>query len=457
MKGRTRRRRRKRDAELALGQPLAVGLLAQGTLYDDVVKEMLDHQGVCYETIGPVSDGKQYPVVLLPEESDIASQRALAFCRTKENVIVVQKIADLERIRRCLSGIEDNERDSFEVLVNVAESQLLQAIREGMERAGVPLVVKPFWPHGEAACLVMTHDIDWLRYSPFHMAVHKGTVGFPGKVRAAVLALGGRNFGWNLQFLVEPHSGIRPRPTLFFRTSYEGDADLFEDAVRVIKETGSEMAIHAAHDSHLREDNLRSELEAFKAHTGDFPKGLRYHILKFKVPDTWIIESQCGLEYDATFGRNRFFGFRPEVCYPYRPFATKRLDILELPTSFMDWTALNRDLRGKEILEILENLMKTVERFHGVLVVNFHNTYLNRDTFPDIVDAYEWVLKRADGRYWMASAQECASWWKARQAATPHPRLLDNGGVGWDGEMQLMTFRETGEERLARPSEVSVY
>ncbi len=433
------------------GQPLTIGLLTKGTLYGDVVEEMLDHQGVCYEIIKPGSDGKLYPMVLLPEQSDDMFQRALAFCRTKENVIVVPRIVNLARIRRCLSGVEDNERDSLEVPVNVAESQLLQAIREGMERAGAPLVVKPFWPHGETACLVMTHDIDWLRYSPFHKAVYKGTAGLPGKVRAAILALGGRNFGWNLQFLVEPHSGVRSRPTLFLRTNYEGDADLFEDAVRVIKETGCEMAIHAAHDSHLKEDNLRSELEAFKAQTGNVPKGLRYHILKFKVPDTWIIESKCGLEYDATFARNHFFGFRSEVCYPYRPFATKRLDILELSTSFMDWTALNRGLRGRETLDVLENLMKTVERFHGVLVVNFHNTYLNRDTFPDIVDAYEWVLKRADGRYWIASAQECASWWKARQAATPSPRLLDDGGVGWDGEMQLTIFNETGERRLARP------
>jgi hypothetical protein len=436
---------------LAPGQPLTIGLLTQGTLYDDVVKEILDHQGICYETIEAGSDGKQYPLVLLPKESEGGLQRALAFCRTEESVIVVQRIVDLERIRRCLSGIEDNERDSLEVPVNAAESQLLQAIRAGMERAGVPLVVKPFWPHGEIACLVMTHDIDWLRYSPFHMAVYRGTISFPGKVRAAVLALGGRNFGWNLQFLVEPHSGVKPRPTLFLRTSYEGDTDLFEDAVRVIKEAGSEMAVHAAHNSHLKEENLRSELEAFRAQTGDVPKGLRYHIFKFKVPETWIIESQCGLEYDATFARNRFFGFRPEVCYPYRPFATKRLDILELPTSFMDWTALNRGLRGRETLEVLENLMRTVERFHGVFVVNFHNTYLNRDTFPDIVDAYEWVLKRADGRYWMASAQECARWWKARQTATPHPRLLDDGGVGWDGEMQLTTFNETGQERLTKP------
>ena len=412
---------------------------------------MLDHQGVCYETVEPVSDGKKYPVVILPEESDDALRRAIAFCGAKENVIVVKRIVDLEKIRRCLSGIEDNEQDSLEVPVNVAESQLLQTVREGIERAGVPLVVKPFWPHGETACLVMTHDVDWLRYSPFHMAVCKGTVSLSGKVRAAVQALGGRDFGWNIQSLVEPHSGIRPKPTFFLRTSYEGHTGLFQDAVRVIKETGSEMAIHAAHDSHLREDNLRSELEAFKAQTGDAPKGLRHHILKFKVPDTWIIESQCGLEYDATFGRNGFFGFRSQICYPYRPFATKRLDILELPTSFMDWTALNRGLRGKKALEVLENLMKTVERFHGVLVVNFHNTYLNKDTFPDVVEAYEWVLKRADGRYWMVSAQECSSWWKARQAATPHPCLLDDGGVGWDGEMQLTRLNETGGELLTKP------
>ena len=441
------RHRRKGGSELALGRALTIGLLGDGTIFDEVLEEMLDHQGVCYDIIDPMSSGKQYPAVLLTKESDEGFRRALPLCESKENVIVVPRIVDLERIRRCLGGADVGERDSLEPSVNLAEHRLLQAIRDSMGRVGLPLVVKPFWPHGKEACLVMTHDIDWLRYSPFHKTVYRGPTAPLRKVRAGLLALGGKNFGWNLQYLAEPHGGITPRPTVFLRTGYEGDSDLSEDAVRVIREGGSELAIHAAHDSHLTIDNLRSELEAFKSLTGKVPKGLRYHILKFRVPDTWIIESECGLEYDATFGRNGFFGFRPEVCYPYRPFSTRRLGILELPTSFMDWTALNRRMRGKDILKVLENLVETVERFHGVLVVNFHNTYLNKDLFPDIVDAYEWVLRRAAGRYWMALAEECVAWWKTRQAATPSPRLLADGGVVWEGEMPLTTLNGKEESR----------
>ena len=167
-------------------------------------------------------------------------------------------------------------------------------------------------------------------------------------------------------------------------------------------------------------------MATFSGKVGFSPHGIRYHTLKFKVPDTWQMESDFGVDYDATFSHNDYFGFRSDICYPYHPLGARRYGVLELPTSFMDWTALNRKVRGKALIDTLKTLKQQVENYNGVLVVNFHNTYLNRNTFPDVIEAYEFLIEDvlASG-FWIATARQCTEWWKLRCAALPRP-VLDN-------------------------------
>ena len=106
------------------------------------------------------------------------------------------------------------------------------------------------------------------------------------------------------------------------------------------------------------------------------------------------------------------------------------MQIVELPTGFMDWTALHRNLRGPKLESMLMQVKEVVERYHGVLVVNFHNTYINSDTFPDTYDSFVSLLKSItiDG-YWIASAEECARWWEYRALTKLDPQLDDSGKI----------------------------
>jgi hypothetical protein len=86
----------------------------------------------------------------------------------------------------------------------------------------------------------------------------------------------------------------------------------------------------------------------------------------------------------------------------------------------MDWTALKRNLRGKKAQEVLDLIMERVERYHGLLMVNFHNTYLNRETFPDVMALYEALIDRVSSRgYWVTTAHSCSEWWRRRVASRP--------------------------------------
>jgi len=400
--------------------------MMQGTLYDDVVKEMLDHQGVCYETIEAGSPSlANYPLVLVSERSDKALSQAGLYSVPKDDVLAASDAVDLNGILECLSGLGRDGGDRFDLLVNQEELKLSAALKNGLLRKGLPFVVKQFWPGQASACCVLTHDLDWFSYSPFHKAVFQVKSDLPRKSKILInSAFRGRDYGWNIPSILQLERKYGARSTFLFTTDYGRENSFVEPSLKLLKAEGCEIGLHAAHLSHKSEDALRSELKAFNSRTGLSPRGIRYHSLKFRVPDSWLIQSSLGLLYDATFSHTDFFGFRGGICFPYHPFAERRLAVTELPTCFMDWTALKRKVRGKRMRNLLGDMVSKTVALHGAVVVNFHNTYLNKDTFPDVLEGYEWLLSEASKKgYWMATAQQCVEWWNYRASCKPQVQL----------------------------------
>jgi hypothetical protein len=109
----------------------------------------------------------------------------------------------------------------------------------------------------------------------------------------------------------------------------------------------------------------------------------------------------------------------------------RRLNILEIPTAFMDWTALKRRFTNDACQSVLRKMMDTVEEYNGCFAVNFHNTYLNRETFKEIYDAFLWVIDKAlDRQYWLTTAYECSNWWRTRSSIKLEFKLEEEAIVG---------------------------
>lgn len=397
-----------------------MGVVSSGSVSDEVLMEMLEHQGVLYEEAHAGGDEKVYPVVITASSETDAITKARDRCSTVDGVIAVDDSIDFQKVLRCLSGLEDIRTDRFDCLVNETELRLMALIKEAYASAKVPLYRKEFWPGNAPACCVITGDVDWLTYSPFHAVVAKGGLSLG---RAAGLVYGflaHKNYGLNFDVMVNTLGKRRHKSTVFLRSSYEEGKESLAGAVRLLKQAGFEIGLHGSEGAHTNLASLKSQLERITSITGLRPKGVRHHILKMDIPRTWEIESSAGLDYDATFSYNRFFGFKGEICFPYHPFGPKRLPLLELPTSFMDWTALKRGIRGRAAEGVLDSIMGRVERYHGLLMVNFHNTYLNRETFPDVLGLYERLIDRVSERgYWVATAESCSEWWRRRGESRP--------------------------------------
>jgi hypothetical protein len=153
-------------------------------------------------------------------------------------------------------------------------------------------------------------------------------------------------------------------------------------------------------------------------------------------PHTWRYQESAGFSYDATHAYNDKFGFRAGTCRPYHPFdalTKERFDILELPTSFMDWTALHKGMGHAAMMDKVRELCSVVEAHHGAFVPIFHNMYVNGRTHPDVRKTFIETIKYIkEKKYWVATGAECAAWWRLREraklsiGATPRGMRVDS-------------------------------
>jgi len=412
---------------------------------------MLDHQGITY---GAVAEGEhhRYPLVLVQGRSGRAYEIARRASQSEQGIIDVEGVVDITRIALRLQG-ESTRRDCLEPAVNDEEEKLVSAIKKAFFSVGLPLVRKWYWPSLAPACCVLTHDVDWFKYSPFHrralaQSLNLGRVSRLGYERLVK----GRDFGWNIPETVELEKRYGFKSTFLFQAFYGRNDSFLERSAKLLRQASFEIALHGAMNSHRDEEALREEVRLLKEKTGVHPQGVRYHILKLDVPRTWKLQTSAGVLYDATFCFNRFFGFRAEICFPYHPLVESRLPLVELPTCYMDWTSLHRRQSEKEQQRVLENELESVMRYHGALVVNFHNTYLNEMTFPAVFRTYKWLLDTVSTRrLWVATAEECVRWWNHRANTQIHPRFEGNE-VNYDRtDIDIMVESE-GKEVIVTPA-----
>ena len=101
-----------------------------------------------------------------------------------------EEIVDIETILHMLGGLQDNKKDNLDLPVNEEGRKLVAAVGARMSEIGLPLVLKSPWPKGAKACCVLTHDIDFMSFSPFHKVVLRGS-DHPASTDEAALQWGG--------------------------------------------------------------------------------------------------------------------------------------------------------------------------------------------------------------------------------------------------------------------------
>ena len=74
---------------------LTIGVVSQGSIYDEVLYEMLDHHGVAYRPVDVIGEPRRYPIVLMSKYSEEAYTLALRSCSSESDIVIAEKVVTL--------------------------------------------------------------------------------------------------------------------------------------------------------------------------------------------------------------------------------------------------------------------------------------------------------------------------------------------------------------------------
>ena len=257
-----------------------------------------------------------------------------------------------------------------------------------------------------------------------------------------------KHYLYNIPEIISKEKQRNVRSTFFFLANYELHQQEFLNTLEILRKEKNEIGLHGSFSSYKNLDLLKKEKGKLEKYVKAKVKGVRQHELNFLIPLTWEYQEKVGFAYDLTFSYNTRIGFRSGSCFPYHPIdivKSKKFSLLEIPTSFMDWTVLSKTY--DELLKILAKLEQVVEKYNGCLVMNFHNTYLNEETFPNMEKFYTHVLDDLKERnYWLTTAHECHAWWTKRENMRVDATIQDNVIKGKTSDHPLPVIIENSDD-----------
>lgn len=234
--------------------------------------------------------------------------------------------------------------------------------------------------------------------------------------------------------------GSTPAPK---RRAAKYDVERVREQIHTLVRHGCEVGLHGM-DAWLDSTKARAELNRIRKVSDQSEIGVRMHWLYFSEDSHQALE-QAGLSYDSTFGYNDAVGFRAGTSQAFRPIGAEEL--LELPLIIQD-TALfypgRMRLSETEAMEACKHVMRSMMRFGGTLVVNWHTRSLSPERLWG--DFYTKLLSEmARARVWFGTAQAIVTWFRKRRALrfdevqfTEDGVCLKMSGPSMDGQPPLL-------------------
>lgn len=398
-------------------QKLTVGIVSTNKFHANIIKEILCHLGIPFEEIDKKTS-VNFPCVILPVQKEEDFSIASKLCQSEDNILVFDNKYSIQTFCLALGGFLDHELVENKYIVpklSVMEFELLENIKDCFFGLDLPLIRKWYWPNFADACFVATHDIDSLdpilRISELKERIGLNWLKFISDFIR-------KRTGQEIYKLIREENRRQIKSTFLFFPDYGKVQNKFLDILNCLKQMNFEIGLHASEFSYYNHTQLENEKIKLEELVDSDLNGVRQHQLNFLPPFTWRCQEKSGFNYDLSFSYNTDFGFRSGICFPYHPvdiIEKRRFSLVEMPTSFMDWTALSRNMNYDEAWSTLMRLENMIKELHGCFVVNFHNTYQNKD-FPLIKKLYSELLDYVINKnYWIATAGKCSSWWLKRE------------------------------------------
>jgi hypothetical protein len=206
---------------------------------------------------------------------------------------------------------------------------------------------------------------------------------------------------WNFEFLrkIEKKHGINScyyflhKDVPHIDSYYDFNEKKIKNLIKMLEEDNCEIGIHGSVKTVDNVELMKSQIDKLNSITSSKVIGCRQHRLTFHIPDTMKILEKNGVRYDTSLGFAEHEGFRNSYCHPFKLFDfenDRMIDVWEFPLNMMDRTLLEfRNLTFLEIITNVNSLLDEIEKFNGLCVILWHNSFWDSKQYPGIINFYE--------------------------------------------------------------------
>ncbi|WP_178915295.1 polysaccharide deacetylase family protein [Natronomonas gomsonensis] len=163
------------------------------------------------------------------------------------------------------------------------------------------------------------------------------------------------------------------------------------DVIHRLDSGGWEVGLHGSYESYREPQRLRAEKGELEAILGSKVVGGRQHYLNLDVPETWEMQADVGLRYDASLGSSETYGFDHGYT-PLRPFDD---EFVVFPLTVMELSLPNVECRPNRAWRVCERLLEEARENGAVMTVLWHPRFFYENDFPNYGALYRRLIERA--------------------------------------------------------------
>lgn len=269
------------------------------------------------------------------------------------------------------------------------------------------------WKNDAPYAVCLTHDVDRIEKKLYHYCYY-GLKKPAVHLKSLWNKWGGSEPYWNFYYLAELEEKWGFHSTFLFLNEkirkldsrFMGRYNIYNpkvmDIIKELDNRGFEIGLHGSYYSYNDLERLKREKEVLEEILGHPVVSTRQHYLNFSDKATWKIQNNIGLKYDSTAGCSEKIG----ADFPLFPYLTEE-GIMEMPITFMDTVSLGMADNRKMLYEAYESRAKN----NGLIVLNFHQCHFNKNEYPQNVEIYEYLLKKAaNDKAFVGTMKEIGEW-----------------------------------------------
>jgi len=388
---------------------LVLGLYEEDSLKEEILKEILNHHGILFDKCNE-NNINNYSIIITTKQIQSGS---------KNKVIIINEDL-INKFNDAFSGsINLKEEEKISSLISFYEQEVLNQIINSYKELNLPFIRKWYWPNFKKICILIIHDIDNIDFFP----------GIESK-KEFLKYLFSRffliNYGDNINKILKMENQKKITSTFFFFSKYtfkiQKLMELRNNHKKIIKNVlinNNEIGLHGSINATISEFLMEKEKADLEKIIKYKVNGYRQHLLNyiFKIPHTLNLLSKINFFYDVSISDNDEFGFMKGVCYPYHPIIDKkRMNLIEIPSSYEDWTGFSRKISYNDQIKILNKLFETTKKYNGCITLCIHNLYVNEVKYNDLFKIFNYIINYVNNDHWITTANKCAEWWMKRES-----------------------------------------